>query len=158
MFCCLSIVLLKVHISENAANKEARLSEVEAELVRCRAACTRFEQVFSLWLVFIVTFLWLSFFVFMLEEITRGYVFLWLTDCFKWLISKWILVMVYCSGKWLVKFQLGWSVLLFSNAAKCLYIYCSYSGLDFFLFIWRRNLNVSLMVTIWYVWAGEGDC
>ncbi|XP_027342867.1 nuclear-pore anchor isoform X2 [Abrus precatorius] len=33
-----------VHLTENAAHKEARLSEVEAELVRCRAACTRREQ------------------------------------------------------------------------------------------------------------------
>lgn len=62
MFCCVnvillyvSMVLLKVRLSENAAHKEARLSEVEAELALCRAACTRFEQVFSLWLAFIVT-------------------------------------------------------------------------------------------------------
>lgn len=40
------MVLLKVHLSENAAHKEARLSEVEAELARCRAACSRLEQVF----------------------------------------------------------------------------------------------------------------
>ncbi|ESW21145.1 hypothetical protein PHAVU_005G045700 [Phaseolus vulgaris] len=33
-----------VHLSENAAHKEARLSEVEAELARCRAACSRLEQ------------------------------------------------------------------------------------------------------------------
>ncbi|KAG4950526.1 hypothetical protein JHK86_043765 [Glycine max] len=33
-----------VRLSENAAHKEARLSEVEAEMARCRAACTRFEQ------------------------------------------------------------------------------------------------------------------
>uniref|UniRef100_A0A0R0IMY4 Uncharacterized protein n=1 Tax=Glycine max TaxID=3847 RepID=A0A0R0IMY4_SOYBN len=33
-----------VRLSENAAHKEARLSEVEAELALCRAACTRFEQ------------------------------------------------------------------------------------------------------------------
>ncbi|TKY49466.1 Nuclear-pore anchor [Spatholobus suberectus] len=33
-----------VHLCENAAHKEARLSEVEAELARCRAACTRLEQ------------------------------------------------------------------------------------------------------------------
>ncbi|XP_047158317.1 nuclear-pore anchor [Vigna umbellata] len=33
-----------VHLSENAAHKEARLSEVEAELARCRAACSRLEH------------------------------------------------------------------------------------------------------------------
>ncbi|MCH87234.1 nuclear-pore anchor-like protein, partial [Trifolium medium] len=33
-----------VHLTENAAQKEARFSEVEAELGRCRAACTRLEQ------------------------------------------------------------------------------------------------------------------
>ncbi|WVZ01618.1 hypothetical protein V8G54_027687 [Vigna mungo] len=36
--------LVLVHLSENAAHKEARLSEVEAELARCRAACSRLEQ------------------------------------------------------------------------------------------------------------------
>jgi len=40
------MVLLKVHLGEKAAHKEARLSEVEAELARCRAACSRLEQVF----------------------------------------------------------------------------------------------------------------
>lgn len=55
VLCCVSMVVLKVRLSENAAHKEARLSEVEAELALCRAACTRFEQVFSLWLAFIVT-------------------------------------------------------------------------------------------------------
>ncbi|QCD96134.1 nucleoprotein TPR [Vigna unguiculata] len=33
-----------VHSTEKAAHKEARLSEVEAELARCRAACSRLEQ------------------------------------------------------------------------------------------------------------------
>ncbi|XP_061349283.1 nuclear-pore anchor-like, partial [Gastrolobium bilobum] len=33
-----------LHLTENAAHKEARLNEVEAELARCRAACTRLEQ------------------------------------------------------------------------------------------------------------------
>ncbi|CAJ2659083.1 unnamed protein product [Trifolium pratense] len=33
-----------VHLTENAAQKEARFSEVEAELGRCRAACTRLQQ------------------------------------------------------------------------------------------------------------------
>ncbi|RYR53574.1 hypothetical protein Ahy_A06g028755 [Arachis hypogaea] len=33
-----------VHLSENAAQKEARISELEAELGRSKAACTRFEQ------------------------------------------------------------------------------------------------------------------
>ncbi|KAL5100700.1 hypothetical protein RYX36_005027 [Vicia faba] len=33
-----------VHSTENAAHKEARLNEVEAEMGRCRAACTRLEQ------------------------------------------------------------------------------------------------------------------
>ncbi|KAI4333246.1 hypothetical protein L6164_018080 [Bauhinia variegata] len=33
-----------VHMSENAAQKEARLSEVEAELARSKAACTRLSQ------------------------------------------------------------------------------------------------------------------
>ncbi|KAL2330957.1 hypothetical protein Fmac_018538 [Flemingia macrophylla] len=33
-----------VHLTEHAAHKEARLSEVEAELARCKAACTRLEQ------------------------------------------------------------------------------------------------------------------
>ncbi|CAL0326353.1 unnamed protein product [Lupinus luteus] len=33
-----------VHLTENAAHKEARLSEVEAELGRLRSACTRFQQ------------------------------------------------------------------------------------------------------------------
>ncbi|KAL1314117.1 nuclear-pore anchor [Arachis hypogaea] len=33
-----------VHMSENAAQKEARISELEAELGRSKAACTRFEQ------------------------------------------------------------------------------------------------------------------
>ncbi|MED6155906.1 hypothetical protein PIB30_009681, partial [Stylosanthes scabra] len=33
-----------VYLSENAAQKEARRSELEAELGRSRAACTRFEQ------------------------------------------------------------------------------------------------------------------
>ncbi|CAL5187045.1 unnamed protein product [Lathyrus oleraceus] len=33
-----------IHLTENAAHKEARLSEVEAEMGRCRAACTRLEQ------------------------------------------------------------------------------------------------------------------
>lgn len=42
---CVSMVLLKIHLTENAAHKEARLSEVEAEMGRCRAACTRLEQV-----------------------------------------------------------------------------------------------------------------
>jgi len=41
------MVFLKVRLSENAAHKEARLSEVEAELARCRATCSRLEQVFS---------------------------------------------------------------------------------------------------------------
>ncbi|XP_058722839.1 nuclear-pore anchor-like isoform X3 [Vicia villosa] len=33
-----------VHSTENASHKEARLSELEAEMGRCRAACTRLEQ------------------------------------------------------------------------------------------------------------------
>ncbi|CAL0335128.1 unnamed protein product [Lupinus luteus] len=33
-----------VHLTENAAKKEAHLSEVEAELGRSQAACTRFQQ------------------------------------------------------------------------------------------------------------------
>ncbi|KAK7323970.1 hypothetical protein VNO77_27474 [Canavalia gladiata] len=33
-----------VRLTENAAHKEARLSDIEAESVRCRAACTRLEQ------------------------------------------------------------------------------------------------------------------
>ncbi|RDY07361.1 Nuclear-pore anchor, partial [Mucuna pruriens] len=44
LFCCVSMMLLKLHLTENAAHKEARLSEVEAELTRCRAACIRLEQ------------------------------------------------------------------------------------------------------------------
>jgi hypothetical protein len=45
VFGCVSMLWLKVHLTENAAQKEARFSEVEAELGRCRAACARLEQV-----------------------------------------------------------------------------------------------------------------
>ncbi|RHN73995.1 hypothetical protein MtrunA17_Chr2g0304771 [Medicago truncatula] len=33
-----------VHLMKNSAHKEARVTEVEAELGRCPAACTRLEQ------------------------------------------------------------------------------------------------------------------
>lgn len=51
------VVLLKLYLTENAAHKEARLSEVEAELGRSRGACTRLEQVFYQLFSFICTFL-----------------------------------------------------------------------------------------------------
>lgn len=51
------MVLLKIRLSENAALKEARLTEAEAELVRSRAACARLEQVlFLVFFVFVVCF------------------------------------------------------------------------------------------------------
>lgn len=42
----LLLMTVKVNLAENAAQKEARLSEVEAELVRSRAECSRLSQVF----------------------------------------------------------------------------------------------------------------
>lgn len=37
----------KVNLTDNAAQKEARLSETEAEMVRVQATCTRLSQVLS---------------------------------------------------------------------------------------------------------------
>ena len=54
MMMMMLLLLWKVHLTENAAQKEARLSELEAELGRSKAACTRLEQVFSLWFSFIL--------------------------------------------------------------------------------------------------------
>lgn len=39
------IVIVKVNLTDNAVEREARLNESEAELARSRAACTRLSQV-----------------------------------------------------------------------------------------------------------------
>lgn len=38
-------MLVKVNLTDSAAQKEARLSEIEAELARSRATCERLSQV-----------------------------------------------------------------------------------------------------------------
>lgn len=38
---------MKVELSDNAAQREARLSEISAELSRTQAACARLSQVIS---------------------------------------------------------------------------------------------------------------
>lgn len=47
---------MKVNTSESAAQREARLSETEAELSRTKAACARFSQVILM--VLIPTIFW----------------------------------------------------------------------------------------------------
>lgn len=41
-------IIFKVNLSDNAGLKEARLSEIESELARSHAACTRLSQVVSM--------------------------------------------------------------------------------------------------------------
>lgn len=36
---------MKINLTDNAAKKEARLAQIEAELVRSQATCTRLSQV-----------------------------------------------------------------------------------------------------------------
>lgn len=43
-----SLLILKVKLSENAAQREARLSEAEAELARTKDSCTHLSQVSSI--------------------------------------------------------------------------------------------------------------
>ena len=40
------ILFVEVNLSENVAQKDSRVSELEAELARSRAECTRLSQVF----------------------------------------------------------------------------------------------------------------
>lgn len=40
-------IIFKVHLSDSAGLKEARLNEIESELARSHAACTRLSQVVS---------------------------------------------------------------------------------------------------------------
>lgn len=46
-FCAilLCLMIVKVNLSETAAEREARLSGIEAELSRAQAACSRLSQV-----------------------------------------------------------------------------------------------------------------
>lgn len=44
-------LILKVKLSENAAQREARLSEAEAELARTKDSCTHLSQVSSMLII-----------------------------------------------------------------------------------------------------------
>lgn len=45
MFSFLSYCFVKINLTDNAAQREARLAQTEAELGRAQATCTRLTQV-----------------------------------------------------------------------------------------------------------------
>lgn len=45
MFSFLSFCFVKINLTDNAAQREARLAETESELARAQATCTRLTQV-----------------------------------------------------------------------------------------------------------------